>query len=156
MEPVQASQLPTEVLAFKLGREEYALDIHKVQELRGYTEATRMADAADYVMGVINLRGVIVPVIDMRILFRIGTPVYDSFTVVMILNVGGRTLGLVVDSVCDVVTLHQEQIRPVPEMSAARCADFMLGIGTLDERMLILLDIERLAADMAPAETLAA
>lgn len=133
-----------EFLAFTLGSEEYGIDILKVQEIRGYEAVTRIANAPEFLKGVINLRGIIVPVVDMRIKFNLGTPTYDQFTVVIILNVGGRIVGMVVDSVSDVTTLLPEQVRPAPEMGTTFSTDFLIGLGTLDDRMLILVDIDKL------------
>jgi purine-binding chemotaxis protein CheW len=133
-----------EVVTFKLGEEEYGIDIQKVQELRGYDAVTRIANAPDYIKGVVNLRGIIVPIIDMRIKFKLGDPTYDQFTVVIVLNIGGRVVGMVVDSVSDVITLTAEQIKPAPEMGSVLDADYLIGLGTLDGRMLILVDIDRL------------
>ena len=135
--------IPTEYLAFKLGSEEYGVDILKVQEIRGYESVTRIANAPEFVNGVVNLRGTIVPIIDMRIKFDLGAPTYDQFTVVIVLNIASRVIGIVVDSVSDVTTLLPEQIRPAPEMGTTLNSDYLMGIGTLDERMLILLDIEK-------------
>jgi len=135
---------PLEFLAFTLGEEEYGIDIQKVQELRGYDAVTRIANAPEFIKGVVNLRGIIVPIIDMRIKFALGTPSYDQFTVVIVLNIGGRVVGMVVDSVSDVITLGAEQIKPAPEMGAALDTDYLIGLGTLEERMLILVDIDRL------------
>ena len=134
----------SEVLSFRLGREEYAISILKVQEIRGYEQPTRMATAPDYLKGVINLRGHIVPIVDMRIKFGLGEPVYDAFTVVIILNIANHVIGMVVDSVSDVVTLSEDQIRPAPEMAATLDGNCLRGLGTIGERMLILLDIDRL------------
>jgi purine-binding chemotaxis protein CheW len=134
----------TEVLSFRLGAEEYALSILKVQEIRGYDAVTRIASAPEYLKGVINLRGIIVPIVDMRIKFKVGTPTYDAFTVVIVLNINGHTIGVVVDSVSDVVTLTPDQIKPAPEMGTAFNSDYLMGLGTVDERMLILIDIDRL------------
>ena len=133
-----------EFLAFTLGKEEYGIDILKVQEIRGYESVTRIANAPEFIKGVINLRGIIVPIVDMRIKFNLGEPRYDQFTVVIILSIAGRVVGMVVDSVSDVTTLQPEQIRPAPEMGTALNTDYLVGLGTLEERMLILLDIERL------------
>jgi len=133
-----------EFLAFTLGQEEYGIDIQKVQELRGYDTVTRIANAPEHIKGVVNLRGIIVPIIDMRIKFNLGTPVYDQFTVVIILNMASRVMGMVVDSVSDVITLKPEQIKPAPEMGAVLDTDYLIGLGTLDERMLILVDIDKL------------
>ncbi|MDM0042946.1 chemotaxis protein CheW [Variovorax dokdonensis] len=133
-----------EFLSFTLGEEEYGIDIQKVQELRGYEAVTRIANAPDFIKGVVNLRGIIVPIIDMRLKFSLGTPSYDQFTVVIVLNIGGRVVGMVVDSVSDVITLAPEQIRPAPEMGAALDTDYLVGLGTVNDRMLILVDIEKL------------
>ncbi|MDP9604099.1 chemotaxis protein CheW [Variovorax sp. NFACC27] len=147
-----------EVVTFKLGEEEYGIDIQKVQELRGYDAVTRIANAPEYIKGVVNLRGIIVPIIDMRIKFRLGEPTYDQFTVVIVLNIGGRVVGMVVDSVSDVITLTAEQIKPAPEMGSVLDADYLIGLGTLEERMLILVDIDRLMSseEMGLVEKIAA
>ena len=149
---------PLEFLAFTLGQEEYGVDIQKVQELRSYDTVTRIANAPAHIKGVVNLRGIIVPIIDMRVRFNLGTPTYDQFTVVIILNVIGRVMGMVVDSVSDVITLGREQIRPAPEMGAVLDTEYLIGLGTLDERMLILVDIDKLMGsdDMRLVEKLAA
>jgi purine-binding chemotaxis protein CheW len=141
---------PLEFLAFTLGKEEYGISIQKVQELRGYETVTRVANAPPFIKGVVNLRGIIVPIIDMRIRFNLGTPTYDAMTVVVILNVAGRVVGMVVDSVSDVVTLTPAQIKPAPEMSGSMSTDYLTGLGSIDERMLILIDIDKLmsATDM--------
>lgn len=141
-----ALQEADEFLTFALGKEEYGVDILKVQEIRSYEGVTRLPDAPDYIKGVINLRGTIVPVIDMRLKFRLENADYSALTVMIVLSVAGRVVGIVVDSVSDVVRLGGEQIRPVPELGATIDSQFLTGIGTLDERMLILLDIERLMA----------
>ncbi len=139
-----AEQGMREFLAFKLGAEEYGIDILKVQEIRGYEIVTRIANAPDFIKGVVNLRGIIVPIVDMRIKFQLGEPSYDQFTVVIILNIAGRVVGMVVDSVSDVTTLSPAQIRPAPDMGTALNTDYLIGLGTLDERMLILIDIDLL------------
>ena len=133
-----------EFLTFTLGNEEYGIDILKVQEIRGYDAVTRIANTPEFIKGVINLRGIIVPIVDMRIKFRLAQISYDQFTVVIILSLGHRIVGIVVDSVSDVLTLKPEQIRPTPELSAALDTRYILGLGTVDERMLILVDIEKL------------
>jgi purine-binding chemotaxis protein CheW len=147
-----------EFLAFKLGSEEYGIDILKVQEIRGYEAVTRIANAPEFIKGVINLRGIIIPVVDMRIKFKLGQPVYDQFTVVIILNINGRVVGMVVDSVSDVTSLTEEQIKPAPDMGTAFSSEYMIGLGTIDERMLILVDIGRLMSspEMGLSEKLAA
>ena len=147
-----------EFLAFTLGKEEYGIDILKVQEIRGYEPVTRIANAPDFIKGVVNLRGIIVPIVDMRIKFNLGEPTYDQFTVVIILNIAGRVMGMVVDSVSDVTTLSPEQIKAAPEMGTTFDTDYLIGLGTLDERMLILVDIDKLmsSAEMGLIEKAAA
>ncbi len=142
-----------EFLAFKLGREEYGIDILRVQEIRSYEAPTRLANAPEFIKGVINLRGVIVPIVDMRMKFKLEQVNYDSFTVVIVLNIGHQVVGMVVDGVSDVITLTPEQLRPVPEFSSTIESDHLLAIGSVDNRMLILLDIEKLmtSADMGLA-----
>lgn len=135
---------PKEFLAFNLGDEEYGIDIQQVQELRGYEAVTHIANAPDFMKGVINLRGAIVPILDMRIRFGLGEPTYDQFTVVIILKVRGRVIGLVVDSVSDVAALTPEQIKPAPQLGSAMDVRYVTGLATVAERMLILLDIEQL------------
>lgn len=140
-----------EFLTFTLGGEEYAIDILKVQEIRGYDTVTRIAGAPEFIKGVINLRGIIVPIVDLRIKFKAGNAEFTPFTVVIILNLGARVVGVVVDGVSDVLTLAPEQIRPAPEFSSAIRTEYIVGLASVGERMLILLDIERLmsASEMA-------
>ena len=133
-----------EVVTFTLGEEEYGIDIQKVQELRGYDAVTRIANAPAFIKGVVNLRGIIVPIIDMRVKFNLADVSYDSFTVVIVLNIGNRIVGMVVDAVSDVITLTPEQLRPVPEFNSSIAIDHLLAIGAIDDRMLILMDIEKL------------
>lgn len=146
-----AEALPSEFLTFSLGDEEYGVDILKVQEIRGYDTVTRIPDTPDFVKGVINLRGTIVPVIDMRLKFRLARAEYNDFTVMIILNVAKRVVGMVVDSVSDVMQLNADQIRPAPEFGGSIDTRFITGLGTFDDRMLILVDIEKLlrSEDMA-------
>lgn len=151
---VNASQVVLETrefLTFRLGREEYGIEILKVQEIRGWEQPTTIANAPAFIKGVINLRGTIVPIVDMRIKFNLGSAEYNVFTVVIILNVAGRVVGMVVDSVSDVITLDGEQIRPAPDFSSTFDTRYITGLGAVDERMLILVDIEKLmtSADMA-------
>src|SRR3954470_18752557 len=110
----QSAAAAAEYLTFTLGSEEYGVDILKVQEIRGYEKPTAIANAPAFIKGVVNLRGTIVPIVDMRIKFELGDVRYDQFTVVIILNVGGRIVGMVVDGVSDVIGLTPEQMRPAP------------------------------------------
>jgi purine-binding chemotaxis protein CheW len=144
-----------EYLAFTLGQEEYGIDIQKVSEIRSYEAPTRIASAPEFVKGVINLRGLIVPIVDMRIKFNVGEPTYNQFTVVIILNIGHRVVGMVVDSVSDVTILTPDQVKPAPEITSTLNTEYIVGLGTIDERMLILVDIDRLmtSADMGLLDT---
>ncbi len=147
-----------EALAFRLGNEEYGVDILKVQEIRGHDPVTRIANAPDFIKGVVNLRGIIVPIVDLRLRFRLDTSGSEQFNVVIVLNIADRVIGMVVDSVSDVIRLAPADIRPAPQMGTAFDTDFLLGLGTIDERMLILLDIERLlsSSELGLLERLAA
>jgi purine-binding chemotaxis protein CheW len=138
---IEPSTTAREFLTFTLGAEEYGIDILKVQEIRGYDTVTRIANTPAYIRGVINLRGHIVPIIDLRVRFALGDAKYDAFTVVIILNIGKRIVGVVVDSVSDVMTLRADQIRPAPEFSSTLGTEYLLGLGTLEDRMIILVDI---------------
>jgi purine-binding chemotaxis protein CheW len=133
-----------EFLTFRLGGEEYGIDILKVNEIRGWEVPTVIANTPAFIKGVINLRGIIVPIVDLRIKFQLGEARYDDFTVVVIVSVAGRVVGIVVDAVSDVITLMPQQIRPAPEFGGALDTRFITGLGTVDQRMLILADIEQL------------
>ena len=133
-----------EVLIFTLGNEEYGIDILKVQEIRGYDQVTRIANTPAFIKGVTNLRGVIVPIIDLRVKFSQQSVSYDENTVVIVLNFGQRVVGIVVDGVSDVLSLTAEQIRPAPEFAVTLATEYLTGLGSLGERMLILVDIEKL------------
>ena len=143
-----------ELLTFRLGAEEYGMDILRVQEIRGYENPTRIANAPGFIKGVLNLRGVIVPIVDLRMKFGLTDVGYNAATVTIVLNITGRTVGAVVDSVSDVIELTHDQVKPAPEFNAVVDAGYVVGIGAIREgeqdRMLILVDIERLmtGADM--------
>ncbi|WP_287927497.1 MULTISPECIES: chemotaxis protein CheW [Diaphorobacter] len=137
-----------EYLTFRLGQEEYGIDILKVQEIRGYENPTRIAHAPAFIKGVTNLRGTIVPIVDMRLRFNCAQAEYNSFTVVIILNLRERVVGIVVDSVSDVMELAPEQVRTAPDIESSIDAQCIRGLGSVGDRMLILLDIEKLMAGM--------
>jgi len=131
-------------LTFRLDKEEYGIDILKVQEIRGYEKPTRIANAPDFIKGVVNLRGTIVPIIDMRLKFNCSQATYDGSTVVIILNLRNRIVGIVVDSVSDVMELAPENRRLPPEVDSVIDSAAVVGLGSVGDRMLILLDIEKL------------
>lgn len=146
-----------EFLTFRLGEEEYGIDILRVQEIRSYEQPTRIANAPSFIKGVVNLRGVIVPIVDLRLKLGCASAEYNGFTVVIVLNVRGRVVGAVVDSVSDVMELTRDHIKPAPEMNTTVDTSFITGIGSVGDRMLILMDIEALmsSADMGLMETAA-
>ena len=133
-----------EYLTFRLDQEEYGIDILKVQEIRGYEPPTRIANAPNFIKGVVNLRGTIVPIVDMRLKFTCSKAEYNSFTVVIILNLHHRIVGIVVDSVSDVMELPAENLKAAPDVESVIGSDSVLGLGSIGDRMLILLDIEKL------------
>lgn len=135
-----------EYLTFRLDQEEYGIDILKVQEIRGYEPPTRIANAPSFIKGVVNLRGTIVPIVDMRLKFNCSKADYDSFTVVIVLNLRSRIVGIVVDSVSDVMELPADSLKAAPDIDSVIDGDSVLGLGSLGDRMLILLDIEKLMA----------
>jgi purine-binding chemotaxis protein CheW len=147
-----------EYLTFTLGKEEYGMDILKVQEIRGYDAVTAIANTPAFIKGVINLRGIIVPIVDLRIKFNLSKVEYDQFTVVIILNLSKRVVGVVVDSVSDVLTLTPDQIKAAPSLSTSLDTKYIMGLGTIDQRMLILVDIEKLMSsrDMELVDEVAA
>ncbi|QNA87958.1 chemotaxis protein CheW [Massilia sp. Dwa41.01b] len=151
-------QATIEALAFRLGQEEYGVDILKVQEIRECGTATRIAGTPPHIKGVINLRGIMVPIVDLRLRFGLPMPEQAAGGVVIVLNIAGSVIGMVVDSVSDVISLGADEIRPAPRMGTGLDTDFLRGIGTVEGRMLILLDIERLLSseELGLVERLAA
>lgn len=137
-----------EYLTFRLEQEEYGIDILKVQEIRGYEPPTRIANAPHFIKGVVNLRGTIIPIVDMRLKFNCSKAEYDAFTVVIILNLHQRIVGIVVDSVSDVMELAAENLKAAPDVDSVIESDAVVGLGSLGDRMLILLDIEKLMSGL--------
>ena len=135
-----------EYLTYRLGAEHYGVDIQKVQEIRSYEPPTRVPGAPPFVKGVVNLRGVIVPIVDLRLRLDCERAAYDSFTVVIVLAVNQRVAGVVVDSVSDVIDLAADAIRPPPEL-ANDGPDFITGMASVAERMLMLVDMDALLGD---------
>lgn len=145
-----------ECLTFTLGVEEYGIDILKVQEIRGYDAVTHIANTPNFIKGVINLRGKVIPIVDLRIKLNQPNIVYNELTVVIVLNLSGRIVGVVVDGVSDVITLTEDQIREVPSIVANIDTQYILGLATISERMLTLVDIEQLlsAQDIASIDSI--
>jgi purine-binding chemotaxis protein CheW len=139
--------LSGQYLTLRLGQEEYAIDILRVQEIRSYEEPTKMVNSPSFVKGVVNLRGVIVPIVDLRLKLNTATADYTEFTVVIILNIRGTVIGAVVDGVSDVVTLTSDIIKPAPQFDSGIDARFVLGLANLGERMLIVMNMEALLSN---------
>lgn len=133
-----------EYLTFVLGAEAYGLEILKVQEIRGYEAVTQIANTPAFIKGVVNLRGKIVPIVDLRIKFNLGKVEYDEFTVVIILSLEDRVIGIVVDGVSDVMSLQEDQIGDVPSLVTSIDTKYIVGLATVESRMIILVDIEQL------------
>lgn len=136
-----------EYLSFRVGLEEYGIAILAVQEIRGYETVTRIVNTSEFITGVVNLRGAIVPIVDVRIAFNTEAT-YDPLTAIIVVNLDKLIVGMVVDSVSDVVTLLPQQILPTPELGTAYAVPYMIGIGALAERNLILIDTATLLAGM--------
>jgi purine-binding chemotaxis protein CheW len=141
---------PGEYLTFRLGGEEYGVALGSIQEIRGYQQPTRLAGAPDEICGVLNLRGVIVPVIDLRVRFGL-EPRFDASTVTVVVNVRDSTVGVVVDAVSDAIGLTSQHIKPAPALGAVAGVEHITGIAVVERdgasRLFILLDIEHLVSD---------
>lgn len=144
---VAVAAAPGQYLTLRLGKEEYAIDILRVQEIRSYEEPTRMVNAPTFIKGVVNLRGVIVPIVDLRMKLDLDQVEYNEFTVVIILNVRGTVIGAVVDSVSDVVTLATDAIKPAPHFDTTLDTRFITGLANVGERMLIVMNMEALMSN---------
>jgi purine-binding chemotaxis protein CheW len=142
-QPISALAQQKEFLTFVLGEERYGIDIQQVREIRRYEKVTALANLPAYIKGVIDLRGTIVPVIDLRIKLKLERADYNGLTVLIILNVGERTLGIVVDAVSDVIAYDSKEVKAVPEMGGIIDCRYITGLIGLESGMLILLDMGR-------------
>ena len=142
-----SDRAPLEYLAFTLGHEEYGVDIQKVQELRGYDAVTHIANAPAFIKGVVNLRGTIVPIIELRTKFGMPTIAYTMFTVIVVVVIQEKIMGLVVDAVSDVLNIDKKDIQPPPQFGAKVDVSFLRGIGKSGEKLVALLDMDRLLSD---------
>ena len=133
-----------EYLTFTLGDENYAIDILTVKEIRGYEPPTKIANAPNFIKGVINLRGDIVPIVDLRIKFNVGDIRYDEFTIVIVLHIHNRIVGIVVDGVDDVVELNKDELKPPPDFGVAFDSRYLMGLVSINEQMIIVVDINEL------------
>ena len=154
IEPVEQQDIRTnfssedqQFLTFNLAEEYYGVDILKVQEIKGYTNVTKIPNTPDYLKGVLNLRGTIVPIVDLRMKFGMGVTEPTSFTVVVVVNVRNRVMGFLVDAVSDVLDLNAKDIQPPPEMGNTVDITFVAGIGNSNDHLVTLLDIDRVLTD---------
>ena len=153
-EDIEEGEDCQEFLTFMLGNEEYGIDILKVQEIRGYDNVTRIPGVPNFIKGVTNLRGLIIPIVDMRIKFKLGVSSYDHLTAVIILNINGRLAGIVVSGVSDVITLNPNQIQSLPNYSTILKSEYLFGLCSIGDRMVILINVDKLmtSAEMALTE----
>lgn len=135
---------PQQFISFRVGNEEFAIDIMAVREIKGWTETAPLPNQPDYNLGVMNLRGTIVPTFDLRRRFGMGGTEATPYHVVIIASVQERTIGLLVDAVSDILTVNEDEIRPVPDMERLSAAEFLLGIITVEDHMVVLLSLEKL------------
>lgn len=143
-------------LTFTIGEEEYGVDIMKVREIKAWTEATRLPNSPEYMLGVMNLRGLIIPIFDLRCRFGMGHTKAHEKNVVIIIAVGSRTIGILVDTVSDILTTHSSEIKPAPKMETVE-DEYLNGLISIEERMVALLDVEYLfnEDELKTAETAA-
>ena len=139
--------LTNQFVTFQLGAETYGISILKLNEIIAYQSCTTIPNVPNFIKGVLNLRGIVVPVIDLRERFNMELKDYDQFTVIMILDVSGRIMGLVVDAVSDVLTLNSEEVKPRPHFSTGISTQFIYGMGIKDKKFIILLDVDKLLSD---------
>ncbi len=140
-------KLTNQFVTFQLGAETYGISILKLNEIIAYQSCTTIPNVPSFIKGVLNLRGIVVPVIDLRERFSMELKEYDQFTVIMILDVSGRIMGLVVDAVSDVLTLNSEDIKPRPHFSTGISTEFISGMGIKDKKFIILLNVDKLLSD---------
>ena len=133
-----------QLVGFRLGKEEYGIDILKVQEINRIAEITRIPQSPDFVEGVINLRGNVIPIIDLRKRFNMPEREHDKQTRIVVGEIEGKTVGLIVDAVSEVIRLPANTIEPAPKILSKDRADYIKGVGKLEDRLLMLLDIDKI------------
>jgi len=160
-QPENAANSLNQMLTFMLGDETYGVDILRVQEIRGWSPVTRIPQSPHHVLGVLNLRGSIVPVVDLRMRLSLDRAEYTAITVIIVLSVdsghGRRDFGVVVDGVSDVINVQADDIKPPPDLGAEVSTDYIQGLATVSDRMVMLLDIDRLiGADIIGVSSMSA
>ena len=138
---------PSQHLTFRLGEEEYGIEILKVQEIKGYAGVTPIPNTPAYIRGVMNLRGTVIPVVDLRARFAMPNQDYNKFTVIVVVTIRDKVIGLVVDAVSDVLDVLPSQVRERPELGARTDVRFIAGMATIGDKLVVLLDIERLLSE---------
>jgi purine-binding chemotaxis protein CheW len=141
----------SQYLTFSLGQEEYGVEILKVQEIKGYSTITPIPNTPSHVKGVMNLRGTIIPVVDLRSKLGMPTAEYSPFTVIVVVKVGNKTMGLVVDAVSDVLNIPPRDLQPTPDFGAQVDAAFISGMARAGEKLVVLLDLDRVLTGEATA-----
>src|SRR5689334_16291979 len=140
-----------QMLTFTLGEETYGVDILRVQEIRGWAPVTRIPQAPTHVLGVLNLRGSIVPIIDLRTRFQLERAEYTALTVIIVMSVessaGRRDIGMVVDGVSDVIDVDSTKVKPAPDLGVQSTTDFIRGLAPVGDHMVMLLDMDKLVGN---------
>ncbi len=145
----RSAEVPTEFISFAIGDDQYGVDIMAVREIKGWSEITHLPKQPEYVRGVLNLRGVIVPIIDLRCRFGQGLTEATPLHIVIIVQIGSRQVGLLADRVLDIVSFEPTQVQPVPRIAQASASDFLSGLVTIDGAMIALIDLNNLLAATA-------
>ena len=136
-----------ELIAFRIGEQEFCVDIMAVREIRGWTRATPLPRAPGYMKGVINLRGAVLPIVDLGARFGVTTSEPTARHVIMVARLGGRSVGLLVDAVSDIIQLTDEQVQPTPDVASDHVKSFVKGIFAIDGRMISLIELERIVPE---------
>jgi purine-binding chemotaxis protein CheW len=140
----RASALPSQLISFAIGDDQYGVDIMAVREIKGWTDITHLPKQPDYVRGVLNLRGVIVPIIDLRCRFGQGLTEATPLHIVIIVHIGSKPVGLLADRVLDIVSLDESQIQPVPKIAQSQRINFLSGLVTIEGAMIAMIDLPNL------------
>jgi purine-binding chemotaxis protein CheW len=144
---------PAQLISFAIGDDQYGVDIMAVREIKGWTEITHLPKQPDYVRGVLNLRGVIVPIIDLRCRFGQGLTLATPLHIVIIVQIASKAVGLLADRVLDIVSLERAQIQPVPRIAQASRVEFLSGLATMESTMIALIDLSKLLSARSESDT---
>ncbi len=145
------ASVPTQFISFAIGDDQYGVDIMAVREIKGWSSITQLPNRPDYMRGVLNMRGVIVPIIDLRCRFGHGLTDATPMHIIIVIQVGGKTVGLLADRVLDIIAVDASQIQPVPQVSHDARADFLSGLVAVEAALMALIDLDRILTP--PGET---